>query len=94
MDEPTSKGAKLIEHWQACKGELESAKREVNRLHCALENSVNKLGRWMVPDDMAVGETLSVWHGDSLIAVTKDDDNGSGSFSVKVRRSGKRHPCF
>ena len=90
MDEPTTEGVRHIERWQSAIKVMDQQQRALSRARTELENAVNCLGRWMVPDDIKVGETLCVWHADALIAVTKMDASGNGSFKIQVRRSGAR----
>jgi len=90
MDEPTREGQRLIEEWQSTVTRLNSAKSSVQRAETDLLNSTNALGRWVVPDDIDINEPLCVWHGDSLIQVTKTERSGLGSFVIRVRKSGRK----
>lgn len=94
MDEPTREGQRLIDDWQSAVQHLDRTKQEVNSAYCVLDNATNALGRWMVPDDINIGETLCVWHGASLIAVTKTEASGLGTFKIKVRKSDRKAPLM
>lgn len=81
---------RLIEAWEHAQQRVETARRELSRAGCDLDNAIIALGKWMRPDDAEVGEVFCVWWGDNLIEVTVKGLSGNGSYDIRVRTRGKR----
>jgi len=90
MEDPTRKGVELIQRWRYAIERLDDCGRAKISAECELTNATNALGHWMSPSDMRVGETISVWYGSELIAVTKTEGSGNGTFKIEIRK-GAHH---
>ncbi len=66
---------KIERHTQAIVN-LRRAESNVVSAETELANATNDLGKWMMPNDALVGETIGVWKGDTISLVTKLVDNG------------------
>ena len=84
--EPTQTGLKLIERWTNAEKVKRHLVRDLAVADEDIDEAVNALGRWMAPGDMKVGETICVWHGNSLIAVKLTPDK---SYEISVRKRGE-----
>lgn len=90
LGDVTVTGRNKIERWQRAVQRLDSAKRDVNSAECELENAMNDLGRWILPEDADVGEKIAIWFGDSLIQCEKTDHSGIGTYRLTIRTRGQR----
>lgn len=86
-------GANYVEAWQRAKDRLARARDEVNRAECEVRNAEIALGRWLAPGDAKVGESFSVWYGDSLITgevvQPATTPGAGGEFKVTIRKRDK-----
>ena len=96
----TYDGARLIETWAASGLRVERLREQLEGAERDAREASAQLGRWMSPRDVTTGETFCVRDGDSLIQVhvvdppthrDEGDEFGSGgSFSITVRKRGRR----
>lgn len=88
--DPTSEGKRLIESWLAARKHAARIEQQLDRANADLRETEQALAKWMLPDDAEAGETIAVWYGDSLIAVTAGPAPRSfGGASIVVRSRGK-----
>ena len=85
----TAEGTRLIEGWQHAIEAVERCRRDLNSADCRKANAEIALGRWLVPGDAKVGESFSVWYGDSLITAEVIDLSGNGTYKISVRKRGR-----
>lgn len=69
MSDLISDGERLVSAYLYAQEQLERAKREVIGSECSLNNAEEALAKWLMPADMAPGEKIAVWRGDSLFQV-------------------------
>lgn len=82
-DKATPEGQRLIEAWIRALDAVARAKVALGQAEAALDFSAAKLAEWMLPDDVAVGEKIALWHGDSLIQV--EVTNGDPVITIRTR---------
>lgn len=88
------RGQELIKKWQDATEKLKQAERLVAESKSELFDSEDKLGAWLAPDDMKVGEEIGVWHGSEIILVRRDASPVGRSYSVTERESTQRRPSL
>lgn len=47
----TTKTHQLVQNWIHARKKVESVQQELSAAECGLANSVNELGKWLVPED-------------------------------------------
>ena len=73
----------LLQTWEKYTSLLDIAKREINRLECAVLNAANAFGKALVPPDAKEGEKFCVWHDSRFFEIVVRD--GGRSFAISVR---------
>ena len=90
MSDVTRDGERLIRGWLDAKDRLERTRAAFNSADVDLRNAETELSRWLLPDDAQKGEVIAVWHGDSLVQATANENiAGKWSGQVKLRLQGK-----
>lgn len=69
MGDLVTEGERLVSAFLYAQEGLERAKSGVNGAECDLANAERELAKWLMPADMAPGEKIAVWRGDSLFQV-------------------------
>lgn len=90
--QPTRDTEYHIKQWVDMAQRAESLKRQHSTAVHDLLDVTNELGRFLSPKDAKIGETFNIWYGDGLLAITKTDDNGSGSYTVAWRTRPREMP--
>lgn len=85
----TAEGDRLVKEWSLAQKRLERAKSELLSAECALVNTTNALGKWLMPPDAKQEEKFSVWYVDSLIQVEKLGNVTSNDYKVELRYRGR-----
>jgi hypothetical protein len=88
MTEVTREGRELIQRWVNADAGVSQAQRELKRAEEHLNETANALAEWLLPADAMCGETIAIWHGSSLIAVTKMDGD-LNPHRIKIRTRGR-----
>lgn len=105
MEEVTQVGRRLIEAYKCTQERAASAERSLSMAREDAANAERELATWLTPSDMKNGETIGVWMGDSIFAVTLepsvrysigDEFNSAQEIviyepRVTVRTRGKRY---
>ena len=73
----------LLRTWESYVQNLQTAKREVLRIECAVINAANEFGKSLVPQDAKDGEKFCVWHDSRFFEIVVRD--GGRSFAISVR---------
>lgn len=90
-DGVTKTGRELIREWAHAKERVERLREQINRAEVEAANAELALSRWMLPPDAKMGETISIWFGDSLLQVIATEaSTGKWTGSVKWRTRGPK----
>ena len=80
----SSEGVELLRRWEMARKQVEQLRRQVGQAECALANTQNALGKWMVPDvPDAMEEQFNIWVGNGLLSAKKV---GGNDYHVKWRK--------
>lgn len=79
-----NKTEQSMRRWERARERVEKAKSELVSAECELANAANDLGRWLSPDDAAVGEKFSVWVEGKMLVVEKNEHN---NFKAEWRKT-------
>jgi hypothetical protein len=83
--QPTRDTEAFIKEWIAAEEYAEKMRVEQTRANTELLNKTNELGRFLTPKDAKQDEVFNIWYGDGLLAVSKTDMFGGGSYKVRWR---------
>lgn len=70
MEEVTQEGKRLIEAYKRTQARVISVESALSMARADATDAERELATWLRPSDMKNGETIGVWMGDSIFAVT------------------------